>query len=305
MGQGVGVPGAAEGAAVGGRPGAGNRFCGCRGARSLVECVAGELRRVGAADAGAGDSEHPKGRSGRATKTRSGWPARRRIHHSTAAARPRPNRPEGASARHASCVARSGRPQLHRTRGECRIFPGLPVSAASRAPAATFPPAPHPPDAAGAGRVAGTRQGYRPTRREGTHRSVATHQNGRTRPPRTAVLPAVARGGGSPARGRHGAQQRGRRSATGRHRLRRSAGRAATHRGADGRSVAPSRYPTQPAAGDPGMVGRGGRSRSWTARIPPSQRRSGGDALVPADAARLLRRRAPAHPATVGLALRR
>ena len=273
----------------------GNAVRGAVAPEGVVERLAGELRRVRAADARAGHREHPGGRGRRAAQARA------------PAACATSSSPSSCCS---SCTARpirrcvsAGTTRRARTRSAERGYIGRAeaaefardyrVPAAAGAPAAAAPAAPHPPHAARAGRAAGAGAGQRSRRRapRSSPSAVAAHQARRARAARAAVLPPAARRRSPPCpRSGMALSQRAGRGAARGDRLR------ATRRARCGTSRRSRREcrgeradPAQPAAGD---------ARSGSPRAPTPTTgcwRSAGSAsdlgetpLVPADAARLV-----------------
>ena len=263
------------------RPLAGDRDLGER----YVEAVAPKvwssasregLRRVGAADARAGHRAHPARRARRAAQARPGRPARRRVHRPAAAARARPDRRRACA---------SARPSTRSIALADQGYIGR-VEAAEFAQDYRFlrllehrlqltPAAAHPPHAAPTRTRCGCSRGP-----AGVASSAVdlTEQWQRTKlavraAARAAVLPSAALRGRRAARGGLALSQRAGRGAARGDRLPRPARRAAAHRGAHRRRLAPGDHPAQPAAGHAAVVRRRRRPRLRPARVPPAQRR--------------------------------
>ena len=135
-------------------------------APSLDQRGAGELRRLGAADARARHRAHPDGRGGRPAETRPRRPARYRVHRPAAAARARPDRPASGSAAR-SRRWRAGGTRLHRQGGVRGVLARTTGSCGCSSTGCSCAPAAHPPDAPGPRRTAGAGQGQRPADRAG------------------------------------------------------------------------------------------------------------------------------------------
>ncbi len=120
VGQELGVPGAAEGAAHRGRPRARRGVRQRRAAEDLDERRSREFRRQRAADARARHREHPGGRGGVSDQARARRHPRYRVHRAAAAAGARAQRRPDPSARHARRSRRAGRRGIHRAGGSRR-----------------------------------------------------------------------------------------------------------------------------------------------------------------------------------------
>ena len=235
-------------------------------------------------------------------QARPGRPARHRVHHPAAAARARADRrPRSASAAPSTALDALADRGLHRPRRGGRVRPRLPLPAAARAPPAAARPAAHPPDAARPGRAARAR----PRRRgladtgDAARRSSGSRIKQRgARPARAAVLPPAAVGGRRAARRTSCAlsQRAGRGAARGDRLPRPARARCATSR----RSPAGvSRRATIQRHLLPVMLQWFADGADPDYGLLAFRRLSddlGETLLVPADAARLVRRRASASP---------
>ena len=306
VGEELGVPGPAQGPAARRRPRPRRPLR--RGGRphGVDQRQPRQLRRIGAAHAGTGDQEHPRRRGRRAAQARPGRPPGHRIHRAAAPARARPGRPRRSAVRHAAGPGGAGRRRVRRAGGGGRVRPGLPHAAADGTPAAAGEAPAHPPRAARRGEPAHPGQGHRAgDERRAADRPLGGDQAARPWPARAALLPPVARRGGGVAGGGAGPDQRAGRGAALRDRFPGREGGPRPHRRAHRRGVAPGGDPAAPAPGHAELVLGGGGPGLRPAGLPPAERQPGVDLLVPADAARLLRRRPAPDPRALRLAFRR
>ena len=299
LGEGLGVPGAAEGAAARRRPRA--RRALRRGARAQGLERARRARTSSSRCSGCASASPTTSRTtrcdyqlklgpgglrdveftvqllqlvhgqtddrGAAARTRSP-PSPRSPRRATSGGTRRPSSPattacSACSSTASSCATCAAPTSCRATRATCASWPGRPVS--HRAPTQLL-------------------ERWNAIK----HRVRGLHERLFYRP----LLSAVA---ALPER-RTQPHQRAGRGAAGGHRLPRPAGRARPHRRADRRGLAAGDHPAAPAPGDAAVVRRRRRPRLRSAHLPAAERRPRLDALVPPDAARLVRSRRAADP---------
>ena len=313
LGEDLGVPGPAQGAPGGGRPGPrpavrrtrSRRWCGRppsgrTSSRTCRRCAAGSSTRCPRTWRAASSS------SARAACATSSSPS---SCCSWCTAGPTTRLRVAATLPALAALAEGG--YVGRADAE-DLGAGVPLPAPDRAPAPAVPAAPHPHAArpirrccaASAGRSAQARApccrtcawfppaSARPIRRRaargrpgargrrpagaGVHRGVDQDRPAGPPPAREAVLPAAARRGGEAAVGCGPADPGGGPGPAGGARLPRPGGCAAAYRGADVGAAPPGGDPADAAAGAARLVRRRGRAGRRPARVPSGQRGAGG-----------------------------
>ncbi len=288
LGEDLGVPGAAQGAAGGRRP---RPRAGVRRGGAPARVVggrAGRLRRRGAGDASPRARPHPR-QPGRApAQARVRWAARRRVRRPAAADGARPHRRGGPSAHDAERPGAPDRAGVRRPRGRSLPARRLRVPAPARAPDPALPAAPHARRARGgggaapAGPLARLQQGARARARRG----VALPPARGAPPAPEAVLPTAALRRRADQGRRGPAESRCCAGAAGRPRLPRPERRPATHRGTHRRGHPHGPDPAHPAARHARVVRRRTRSRRRAVRLPSDLRGARCHAVVPPPPAR-------------------
>ena len=272
LGEGLGVPGAAQGAAARRRPRAG-----------------GALRRRGRARA-CGRARRARASSNRCSGCGSGSPRTSRPPRWTCSSSSGPADCATSSSRSSCCSSSTARrmPRCASARRSAPSRPSPTAATSAATEAAEFagdyrflrllehrlqlvPPAPHPPHAARRrtrSACSRARPGCATTAsdlvelwRRTQHAVRSLHERLFYRP----LLSAVAA-----LPGRRLAHERAGGGATRGDRLHRPGRRAAAHRRAHRRGLAPGRHPAQPAAGHAAVVRRGRRPRLRPADVPPA-----------------------------------